>query len=193
MPTTDDDDDRRRRRQTTTGAAISTMTATTTTTTTTTDDARIAWANSMRLTVTRPDALNDDGSINQQFFKPKKVVFETASKKWTDVERAALYVGLETHGVGEWSTMKAHDKVLADWDTLTLRVKASRMMGTQSLGRYPKGWRANKATVDGEYAKHKRVGEATGCWKSGTLVEDDHGSAGKYMAEHGLADIPPSL
>lgn len=157
------------------------------------EDARIQWANAMRLAVTRPDALNADGSINQMFFKPKKVVFESASKRWTDVERAALYAGLEAHGVGEWSTMKGADKVLADWDTLTLRVKASRMMGTQSLARYPKGWKANKATVDGEYAKHKRVGEATGCWKSGTLVEDDHGSAGKYMAEHGLAEIPPSL
>ena len=43
-------------------------------------DPRIAWANEVRKVVTRPDALNDDGSLNQQFFKPKKVVFATAGE-----------------------------------------------------------------------------------------------------------------
>ncbi len=54
------------------------------------------------------------------------------------------------------------------------------------LARYPKGWRGDKAEVDAEYAKNKAIGEATGCWKNGTLVEDDHGSVHKYMEANGL-------
>ena len=71
-------------------------------------------------------------------------------------------------GVGEWRQIK--DNLLSDWDTLQLRVKASRMMGTQSLARYP-GWKGNRAAVDREYARNKTLGESCGCWKSGTLVE----------------------
>ena len=78
------------------------------------------------------------------------------------------------------------ETLLPEWDALSLRVKASRMMGTQSLARYPKGWRGDKAEVDAEYAKNKAIGEATGCWKNGTLVEDDHGSVHKYMEANGL-------
>tara|TARA_B100001758_G_scaffold39995_1_gene31082 strand:+ start:523 stop:1005 length:483 start_codon:yes stop_codon:yes gene_type:complete len=157
---------------------------TTTTTNAPAEDPRVAWANAMRLVVTRKDAIHDDGSIDQAFFKPKKVVFERASRKWGDVERAKLYEGLATHGVGEWGKMR--EKLLPEWDALSLRVKASRMMGTQSLARYPKGWRGDKAEVDAEYAKNKAIGEATGCWKNGTLVEDDHGSVHKYMEANGL-------
>ena len=145
---------------------------------------RVAWANAMRLCVTRRDALNDDGSIDQQFFKPKRVVFETRAKKWGDGERAKLYEGIETYGIQEWGTIR--ENLLPDWDTLNLRVKAARLMGTQSLSRYPKGWKGTKAEVEAEYAKHKKIGEATGCWKNGQLVEDDNGTAAKYMAEHGL-------
>ena len=61
-------------------------------------DARVAWANKTRLAVTRPDALHDDGSINQMFFKPKKVVFEEAGKKWGNDERDKMYKGLEIYG-----------------------------------------------------------------------------------------------
>lgn len=39
--------------------------------------------------------------------------------------------------------------------------------------------------MDAEYARNKAVGEATGCWKSGTLVEDDDGSVRKYLAAEG--------
>ena len=104
---------------------------------------RVAWANAMRLCVTRRDALNDDGSIDQQFFKPKRVVFETRAKKWGDEERAKLYEGIETYGIQEWGTIR--ENLLPDWDTLNLRVKAARLMGTQSLSRYPKGWKGTKS------------------------------------------------
>lgn len=148
------------------------------------EDARVTWANAMRRCVTRPDAIHADGSIDQAFFKPKKVVFETANKKWGEEERGNLLRGIETYGLGEWGVMKR--ELLPDWDTLSLRVKASRMMGTQSLARYPKGWRGDAAAVEAEYAKNKAIGEATGCWKSGTLVEDDHGSVAKYIEANGL-------
>jgi hypothetical protein len=62
-------------------------------------------------------------------------------------------------------------------------VKASRLLGSQSLSRYPKGWKGTKDEVDAEYQKHKEIGEQTGCWKSGTLVEDDDGSVAKLLAE----------
>lgn len=177
----------RRHTSTTEPETTTTMTAMETGTTTPATEAadpRIAWANRMRLAVTRPDALREDGSIDQSFFKPKRVVFEGASKKWGAVEKDKLYAGIAKYGIGEWGQIK--EKLLPEWDTLNLRVKASRLMGTQSLARYPKGWKGDKAAVDAEYEKHKKVGEATGCWKNGTLVEDDHGSAGKYMQENGL-------
>lgn len=41
--------------------------------------------------------------------------------------------------------------------------------------------------VDAERARNREVGEKTGCWKSGVLVEDDAGSVAKYLAEHGAA------
>jgi 5'(3')-deoxyribonucleotidase len=60
-------------------------------------DPRIAWANEARKVVTRADALNDDGSLNQQFFKPKKVVFATEKVKWSNENWESLYkVGLCT-------------------------------------------------------------------------------------------------
>ena len=139
------------------------------------EEARISWANSLRKVVTRSDAIEStDGSIRQQFFKPTKIVFETSGKKWGDAQKEKLYEGLRTFGVGEWST-------------LDLRVKASRLLGSQSLSRYPKGWKGTKEEVDLEYQKHKEIGEKTGCWKSGTLVEDDDGSVAKLLKERELA------
>ena len=153
------------------------------------DMERISWANSLRKVVTRSDAIDvNDGSIRQQFFKPTKIVFETSGKKWGEEQREKLYEGLQTFGVGEWAKMKEHfEKELGEWSTLDLRVKASRLLGSQSLSRYPKGWKGTKEEVDLEYKKHKEIGEKTGCWKSGTLVEDDDGSVAKLLKERELA------
>ena len=146
---------------------------------------RIQWANSLRKVVTRKDAIDTEtGALKQQFFKPTKIVFETSGKKWGDDQRQKLYEGLHTFGVGEWMKMKEHfHNELGEWTTLDLRVKASRMLGTQSLSRYPKGWKGTKEEVVLEYEKHKEIGEKTGCWKSGTLVEDDDGSVAKLLKE----------
>jgi len=146
---------------------------------------RIQWANALRKVVTRKDAIDaETGALQQQFFKPTKIVFETSGKKWGDAQREKLYSGLHIFGVGEWTKMKEHfHEELGAWTTLDLRVKASRMLGTQSLSRYPKGWKGTKEEVDLEYEKHKEIGEKTGCWKSGTLVEDDDGSVAKLLKE----------
>ena len=153
------------------------------------EEARISWANSLRKVVTRSDAIEStDGSIRQQFFKPTKIVFETSGKKWGDEQKEKLYEGLRTFGAGEWANMKEHfENELGEWSTLDLRVKASRLLGSQSLSRYPKGWKGTKEEVDLEYQKHKEIGEKTGCWKSGTLVEDDDGSVAKLLKERELA------
>jgi hypothetical protein len=36
--------------------------------------------------------------------------------------------------------------------------------------------------VDAEQARNRALGEQTGCWKSGVLVEDDNGSVAKAIA-----------
>lgn len=46
------------------------------------------------------------------------------------------------------------------------------------------GWTGGRAAVEAEYERNKRIGEATGCWKAGVLVEDDRGSVKKYMEEN---------
>ena len=67
------------------------------------------------------------------------------------------------------------------WDETALRIKASRLMGSQSLARYP-NWKGSRAEVDAEQARNRALGEQTGCWKSGVLVEDDYGSVAKAIA-----------
>ena len=54
-------------------------------------------------------------------------------------------------------------------------------MGSQSLARYP-NWKGDRAAVDAEQARNRALGEQTGCWKSGVLVEDDNGSVAKALA-----------
>ena len=43
------------------------------------------------------------------------------------------------------------------------------------------GWKGDQAAVEQAYAKHKRIGEATGCWKSGYLVENEEGAVAKAL------------
>lgn len=37
--------------------------------------------------------------------------------------------------------------------------------------------------MDKERAANKAIGDATGCWKGGVLVEDNAGSVAKYLAQ----------
>ena len=116
-------------------------------------------------------------------YKKNKVII-VEDKKWGPAERDALYKGLETFGVGGWRAMV--DNLLPRWDETALRIKAGRLMGTQSLARYV-GWKGSRERVDAEFAKNKELGEATGCWKGGVLVEDDAGSVAAELARRAAA------
>lgn len=126
---------------------------------------------------------NEDGSINQDFFKPKKIIIQlTEDKKWGPAERDALYKGLEKFGVGKWKEIIQEYPELRRYDDQFIRVKTARLLGTQSLARHV-NWKGNRAAVDAEREKHKTIGEKTGCWKAGVLVENDAGAVAVALAE----------
>ena len=53
---------------------------------------KIAWSNKMRLQFSPEGMCHPDGSINQDFFKPKKIIIQlTEDKKWGEQEKNALY------------------------------------------------------------------------------------------------------
>jgi hypothetical protein len=71
--------------------------------------------------------------------------------------------------------------LLPRWDETALRIKASRLLGSQSLARYP-GWKGDRAAVDAEAARNRAAGEAAGCWKGGVLVDDGSGRVAAAFA-----------
>ncbi|KAG2486117.1 hypothetical protein HYH03_015212 [Edaphochlamys debaryana] len=146
---------------------------------------RLQYVIDMRRKFSPPGMLNPDGSINQDFFKPRRVVLVQERAKWGDVERDGLYKGLEVYGVGKWREIST-EFLRGQWDDQQVRIRAARLMGTQSLQRYV-GWKGSRAAVEAEYAKNKAIGEATGCWKGGVLVEDDHGTVRKYFEAQAAA------
>eukprot|EP00889_Picochlorum_renovo_P002437 jgi/Picre1/29467/NNA_004855.t1 len=119
--------------------------------------AKIAWGNEMRRQFSPAGVSLEDGSINQDFFKPKKIIIQlTEAKRWGEQEKAALLK--------------------------FIRLKTARLLGIQSLARHM-GWKGDTAAVEAEYAKHKKIGEALGCWKGGVLVENDAGQVAQALAE----------
>ena len=90
--------------------------------------------------------------------------------------------GLEKHGVGKWREMIQEFSELRRYDEQFIRIKAARLLGTQSLARHV-GWKGARAAVDAEREKHRQLGERLGCWKAGVLVEDNSGSVAKALAE----------
>lgn len=140
---------------------------------------RLQWVHDMRSAFSPAAMLTDEGSINQEFFKPTKVVM-VDDKKWDNNQRDLLYQALEKHGVGNWREIS--EQYLPKWDDQAIRIKASRLMGSQSLARYI-GWKGNREAVDAERAVNKAIGDRTGCWKAGVLVEDDAGSVKKALNE----------
>ena len=65
-------------------------------------------------------------------------------KKWGSEERERLYQGLEKHGVGKWSDINA--ELLPKWDEQALRIKATKLLGSQSLARYV-GWKGDRSAA----------------------------------------------
>ncbi|KAK3273726.1 hypothetical protein CYMTET_18048 [Cymbomonas tetramitiformis] len=143
------------------------------------DAERVAWANKMRLAVSPAECLDAEGGLVQDFFKPKKVVFVEA-KVWANEDTENLYKGLEKYGIGQWSAMR--HELLPKWEQLKLKVKASRLLGAQSIARYT-GMKMTRSEVDAEYKINKEIGDRTGCWKAGVLVENDEGSVALALAE----------
>eukprot|EP00879_Flechtneria_rotunda_P007372 GHRR01007733.1.p1 GENE.GHRR01007733.1~~GHRR01007733.1.p1 ORF type:complete len:199 (+),score=46.31 GHRR01007733.1:559-1155(+) len=135
------------------------------------DEARLAYATHMRKLFSPPGMLNSDGSINQDFFKPKKVVTVT-ERRWGEYERQKLYKGLEKHGVGKWRDIGT--ELLPGWDENSIRLKAAKLLGCQNLSWY-QGRRFTRAEAEFEFESNKQVGAQTGCWKQGMLVNDSKG------------------
>jgi len=130
-------------------------------------DPRIAWANSIRKIVTRPDALNDDGSLNQQFFKPKRVVFATEKAKWNDEDKENLYKGIEKFGIDPSSWKKIIEEFCPGRDVLFIRIKASRLIGSQGLNRYH-GWIGPRMRSSPSTSGTRRSGWRPGAGRAGS-------------------------
>lgn len=144
---------------------------------------KINWANEMRLQFSPKGMCRDDGGINQDFFKPKRIIIQlTEARRWGEAEKIALLKGIEKHGVGKWREIISEHAELGRYDDQFIRLKTARLLGTQSLARHM-GWKGDCAAVEAEYEKHKRLGERLGCWKGGVLVENENGDVGKALRE----------
>ena len=55
-----------------------------------------------------------------------------------------LVQALEKNGVGNWREIS--EQYLPKWDDQAIRIKASRLMGSQSLARYV-GWKGNRYSM----------------------------------------------
>lgn len=52
---------------------------------------KVSWANEMRLQFSPKGMCRDDGTINQDFFKPKRIIIQlTEARKWGEAEKIAL-------------------------------------------------------------------------------------------------------
>lgn len=148
-------------------------------------DEKIAWGNSMRQRFSPQGVSLEDGSINQDFFKPKRIIIQlTEAKRWGESEKLALLQGIEKHGVGKWREIIQDYADLSRYDDQFIRLKTARLLGTQSLARHM-GWKGDALAVQKEYEFHKKLGEELGCWKGGVLVENDQGSVAQALAERG--------
>jgi hypothetical protein len=127
---------------------------------------RKEWAARLRKILSPPGMLNEDCTIKQDFFKPKKVVIQQ-DRRWGVAEKAKLLEGLEKYGVGDWKTMTS--KLLPKWDENTLRLKTCRLIGIQNLQTY-KGWKPTEDQIEEEFNKNKTKALANGEWKAGMLV-----------------------
>lgn len=145
--------------------------------------ARIDYAVHMRKLFSPSAMLHADGSINQEFFRPKKVLTLT-DRKWGANEREQLYKGLETYGVGRWREIG--DDMLQGWDDHNIRVKTAKLLGCQNLSWYH-GRKFTKSEAEAEFEQNKQLGARTGCWKNGMLVDDDGGTLRRHFQTRSAA------
>eukprot|EP00123_Amoebidium_parasiticum_P020421 comp4960_c0_seq2/m.1055 comp4960_c0_seq2/g.1055 ORF comp4960_c0_seq2/g.1055 comp4960_c0_seq2/m.1055 type:complete len:180 (-) comp4960_c0_seq2:645-1184(-) len=122
--------------------------------------------------------LNGDGTFNEKYFETQ--VMEVEERKWTERERALLLQGINTLGIGSFGEISA--TLLPDWTANELRIKSMHLLGRQNLSGY-KGWRGDEQAIAREFERNKKIGLATGCWKGGVLVSDDHGEVQRLIDE----------
>ena len=63
--------------------------------------------------------------------------------------------------MGKWREISA--QLLPAWEDQQIRIRAAKLLGSQSLARYT-GWRGGRQAVMAECAKNRAIGEATACW-----------------------------
>jgi len=131
---------------------------------------KIEWAVHMRRKFTPSEMLNEDGSLNHEYFKPKQNFVKL--RKWTDRERKLLMRGIEKYGIGNWQPMRT--EFLSEWEANELRIKTSMLLGRQSLALY-KDWKGDEDAIDKEYQFNFHLGKELNCWKGGVLVADEDG------------------
>eukprot|EP00803_Ostreobium_quekettii_P011397 evm.model.scf_473.1 EVM.evm.TU.scf_473.1 scf_473:766-1555(+) len=148
-------------------------------------DNRIAWAAQMRLKFSPPAILKPDGTIDQGFFKPEKVIV-LEERLWGDSEQDKLFEGIRRFGVGQWQEISS--TFLPEWGEQTIRLWTMRTLGSQSLARYM-AWKGSREDVEDERHKNRDLGKRLGCWKGGLLVEDDDGTVARELEAAGRMDV----
>jgi hypothetical protein len=147
---------------------------------------RQEWARRLRLKLSPRDMIKEDGSLNEDYFKPKRVAI--SSRKWGEKERELLIKGIEKFGIGEWAEISKH--FLPEWEVTELRLKTQKLMGRQSLVEYiNQRWKGSAEDIERERLRNKEIGELTGMWKGGLLVNDDQGVVKKLLQTHPYPDI----
>merc|ERR1711991_938968 len=88
-----------------------------------TEEQKQEWARQMRLLFTPKDMLNQDGTLNEEYFKP--VAPQNISvRKWGTDDAEALLKGIEEFGVGNWAPIK--EKYLPKWEKKKKKKKISQ-------------------------------------------------------------------
>jgi hypothetical protein len=65
-------------------------------------------ARKLRMLFSPPEMLDDDGKINQTYFRPTRQLFNPLSiqsLKWSEWQDSALLAGITQHGLHDWSSI----------------------------------------------------------------------------------------
>lgn len=93
---------------------------------------KVQWAKNMRLMFSVPEMLHPDGSINQVYFKPKRLdIFDRSTLlNWGEPQDKCLLKGILQYGINDWSSIIID--YLPNWDARELRQQAIRLIGATS-------------------------------------------------------------
>ncbi|KAI7862926.1 hypothetical protein BDF14DRAFT_1876446 [Spinellus fusiger] len=152
-----------------------------------------AWVKNLRLKFCRrpefeitQNMIHDNGTLNQDYFRPPKGSKREQVRKWTDVERSLLIKGIEEYGIGHFGEISK--ELLPKWSSNDLRVKCIRLIGRQNLQLY-RDWKGNEEALLREYEYNKDLGLRHGAWKQGVLVYDDAGYVEKELMDQTIHNM----